>query len=123
MHFSFLKILFFFFILLTTNFQLFSQVETYHSKFYDILSSSDKSQDLIQNKNYGIYNFYKTYISSQDHKNCPYHPSCSEYAVEAIKKNGIILGLIKGFDRLSRCNTHQIHQYQLSDDHKMIDYP
>lgn len=48
--------------------------------------------------------FYKSFISSQDHMSCVFTPSCSEYAVQAIQKQGIFLGMLNTFDRLTRCN-------------------
>jgi putative component of membrane protein insertase Oxa1/YidC/SpoIIIJ protein YidD len=47
---------------------------------------------------------YKTCISSQDTPSCVFTPSCSEYAVQAIKKKGLIVGWLTTFDRLSRCH-------------------
>ncbi|MBI4054803.1 MAG: membrane protein insertion efficiency factor YidD [Elusimicrobia bacterium] len=35
---------------------------------------------------------------------CRFHPSCSEYATEAILKHGALLGLFLFFQRLSRCH-------------------
>lgn len=35
---------------------------------------------------------------------CRYHPSCSEYAVQAIQKFGILRGLVLAGWRLLRCN-------------------
>ncbi len=35
---------------------------------------------------------------------CRFHPSCSEYAVQAVKKHGTIKGLIVAIFRLIRCN-------------------
>lgn len=35
---------------------------------------------------------------------CRYHPSCSEYAVQAIGKFGILRGLVLAGWRLLRCN-------------------
>ena len=54
---------------------------------------------------------YKTFISSQDHMSCVFAPSCSEYAVDAIQKQGIIPGLMNTFDRLTRCNGLRPHDY------------
>ncbi len=48
--------------------------------------------------------FYKEYISSQDVNSCVFTPSCSVYAIESIKKLGLLEGLANAFDRLSRCN-------------------
>lgn len=35
---------------------------------------------------------------------CKFHPTCSEYAYQAIEKYGIIKGGIKAFWRVLRCN-------------------
>ena len=35
---------------------------------------------------------------------CKYHPSCSEYAVLAIRKHGVLKGTGKAGWRLLRCN-------------------
>ena len=51
-----------------------------------------------------LFLFYKNFISSQDASTCSFTPSCSEYAILAIKKQGLITGIINFFDRFSRCN-------------------
>jgi len=35
---------------------------------------------------------------------CRYQPSCSQYMIEAIRKKGPVVGLVKGLWRLMRCN-------------------
>jgi hypothetical protein len=35
---------------------------------------------------------------------CRYHPSCSQYAVEAVRKHGLLKGSAKTAWRLARCN-------------------
>ncbi|MDO8625889.1 MAG: membrane protein insertion efficiency factor YidD [Candidatus Magasanikbacteria bacterium] len=35
---------------------------------------------------------------------CRFYPSCSEYAYQAIKKQGLIFGLVKSVWRILRCN-------------------
>jgi uncharacterized protein len=54
---------------------------------------------------------YKTFISSQDHMSCVFTPSCSEYAVEAVRRQGMLIGLINTFDRLTRCNGLRAKDY------------
>jgi putative membrane protein insertion efficiency factor len=35
---------------------------------------------------------------------CKYHPSCSQYAVDAIRKYGLVRGSVRAGWRLLRCN-------------------
>ncbi|MDP2912011.1 MAG: membrane protein insertion efficiency factor YidD [Candidatus Omnitrophota bacterium] len=35
---------------------------------------------------------------------CRFHPSCSQYTLQAIDDKGAVLGLIKGLGRIMRCN-------------------
>lgn len=35
---------------------------------------------------------------------CKYYPTCSEYAIQAIEKHGVIKGLSLSFKRFCRCN-------------------
>ena len=35
---------------------------------------------------------------------CKYYPSCSQYAIEAIRKDGLVKGSAKAGWRLLRCN-------------------
>lgn len=37
---------------------------------------------------------------------CRQKPSCSQYTIEQIKKNGTIVGLLKGFGRALTCYHH-----------------
>lgn len=52
----------------------------------------------------GMFHLYKKFVSSQDGNQCMFTPSCSEYAWEAVRRKGMFLGMMDGFDRLSRCN-------------------
>jgi hypothetical protein len=66
----------------------------------------------------GLFYLYKTYISSQDGSHCMFTPSCSQYALEAVRKNGIFMGAVDAFDRLSRCNglsRELYHKHPTSD--------
>jgi len=47
---------------------------------------------------------YKNYVSSQDGNHCTFSPSCSEYALQSVKKKGLFIGVLAAFDRLTRCN-------------------
>jgi hypothetical protein len=35
---------------------------------------------------------------------CRFHPTCSEYAIAAIEKYGLIIGIFKAYWRILRCN-------------------
>lgn len=50
------------------------------------------------------FKFYKKFITNQDMTNCPFYPSCSQYMLEAVSKNGLA-GFIQGLERLKRCTT------------------
>ncbi len=47
---------------------------------------------------------YQWCISPLLPRSCRYYPTCSEYAVLAIKKYGIICGLFMGIRRILRCH-------------------
>ncbi len=47
---------------------------------------------------------YQRAISPALPQRCKYHPSCSSYAVEAVRRYGILRGLILAAWRLLRCN-------------------
>ena len=48
------------------------------------------------------YSGYKKFITKQDASACRFEPSCSQFMLQAIKKNGIF-GIIQGIERLERC--------------------
>jgi uncharacterized protein len=47
---------------------------------------------------------YQRLISPMLGQHCKYYPSCSEYAVQAIRRFGILRGLVLAGWRLLRCN-------------------
>lgn len=47
---------------------------------------------------------YQKMVSPLTGQRCKYHPSCSEYAVQAVTKFGILRGLVLAGWRLLRCN-------------------
>lgn len=93
---------------------LFSQTSSEFSRFenfFEIRSHKHNwSEQLRNNDNEINFTFsvlfflYKEVLSSQDIESCVMHPSCSVYAIENIKKNGVFIGLLNSFDRLTRCN-------------------
>ena len=72
----------------------------------------------------GMFLFYKSFISSQDASSCTFTPSCSEYALLCIKKQGVVAGVVNFFDRLSRCNGLSPDQYTIDlNTHLLSDPP
>lgn len=74
-------------------------------------SLSRKNPNELQAVLSGLFLFYKAFISSQDQNRCNFHPGCSEYGLQAVKKLGIVRGAICTFDRLTRCNNLSPTQY------------
>lgn len=66
------------------------------------------------------FRFYKAFISSQDHMSCVFTPSCSEYAVQAIQKQGIFGGMLNTFDRLTRCNGLRPNDYHIDPHARLL---
>lgn len=52
----------------------------------------------------GALRFYKRFISPLLPPACRFHPTCSEYAQEALEKHGVVKGLWKALFRLLRCH-------------------
>jgi uncharacterized protein len=50
-----------------------------------------------------IIRYYRK-ISSYFPQKCRYYPTCSEYAIEAIEKYGVIKGIFASVKRVARCN-------------------
>ncbi|MCK8816616.1 membrane protein insertion efficiency factor YidD [Natroniella sulfidigena] len=52
-----------------------------------------------------IIRFYQVFISPLKlRKSCRFYPSCSEYAIRAIEKYGVLKGGIKAISRVLRCH-------------------
>ncbi|MBA2793218.1 MAG: membrane protein insertion efficiency factor YidD [Thermoleophilaceae bacterium] len=47
---------------------------------------------------------YQRWISPAIPQRCKYHPSCSQYAVDAVRRFGILRGLVLAAWRVLRCN-------------------
>ena len=48
--------------------------------------------------------FYKAKVSPQLPPACRYTPTCSEYAIEAIERRGVIVGSALAVKRVLSCN-------------------
>ncbi|MEG2769310.1 MAG: membrane protein insertion efficiency factor YidD [Oscillospiraceae bacterium] len=51
-----------------------------------------------------LVKLYQKFISPMFGKNCRFHPTCSQYMIEALQVHGAIKGLILGIWRILRCN-------------------
>tara|TARA_Y100001970_G_C13933742_1_gene699634 strand:+ start:579 stop:800 length:222 start_codon:yes stop_codon:yes gene_type:complete len=47
---------------------------------------------------------YQILLSPLLGKSCRYHPTCSQYSVEAIEKYGPVKGIWLGIKRIARCH-------------------
>lgn len=52
----------------------------------------------------GLIKFYQKRISPLTPSACRFHPSCSQYCLEAVEKYGVLKGLWLGLLRVSRCH-------------------
>jgi putative membrane protein insertion efficiency factor len=48
--------------------------------------------------------FYQRFVSPGLPARCKYYPTCSQYAVEAVRHYGILRGVVLAAWRLLRCN-------------------
>ena len=51
-----------------------------------------------------LIHFYQIFISPLLGNNCRYYPTCSQYAIEAIEKKGVIKGSWMAVKRICRCH-------------------
>jgi putative membrane protein insertion efficiency factor len=47
---------------------------------------------------------YQKVISPWTPKTCRFHPTCSEYSYQAVKKYGVLKGGLKSVKRISKCH-------------------
>lgn len=48
--------------------------------------------------------FYQKFISPAFQPSCRYHPTCSNYMIQAVEKHGAVKGLTMGISRILRCH-------------------
>jgi putative membrane protein insertion efficiency factor len=58
-----------------------------------------------------LVKFYQYFISPILPNSCRYTPTCSEYAIEALRVHGFFKGTILAVARISRCNPWGGHGY------------
>ncbi len=52
----------------------------------------------------GVLGFYKRWVSPLLPGACRFHPTCSEYMMEAVSRYGAARGVWMGLRRISRCH-------------------
>ncbi|MEO5925661.1 MAG: membrane protein insertion efficiency factor YidD [Bryobacteraceae bacterium] len=52
--------------------------------------------------------FYKRWLSPMLPSACRFHPTCSEYMMDAISAHGVLRGIWLGIRRIGRC--HPFHE-------------
>lgn len=52
----------------------------------------------------GTIRLYQRFLSPWLGQNCRFHPTCSQYAVEAIAKYGAVVGAYYALRRILRCH-------------------
>jgi uncharacterized protein len=52
----------------------------------------------------GLVRLYQVLLSPLSAGSCKYHPSCSQYAIDALRQFGFFRGTILACWRLLRCN-------------------
>jgi putative membrane protein insertion efficiency factor len=49
--------------------------------------------------------FYRRFLSPlKPAPTCRYYPTCSAYAIEAVERRGVVVGMFKAMWRIIRCN-------------------
>lgn len=56
----------------------------------------------------GLIALYRKWISPLLGQNCRFHPTCSAYAAEAIRRYGPLRGTVRAIGRIARC--HPFHE-------------
>jgi putative membrane protein insertion efficiency factor len=66
---------------------------------------------------------YQRLISPLLGPHCKYYPSCSEYAVQAVQRFGILRGLVLAGWRLLRCNPWSPGGYDPIEEQRLFKRP
>ena len=71
----------------------------------DWINIVKKLNNIIKAVMVGLIRLYQKYLSPlKVRTHCIYTPTCSQYAIEALKKHGIIKGTLLSIWRILRCN-------------------
>jgi uncharacterized protein len=63
---------------------------------------------------------YQRVISPALPARCKYHPTCSEYAVSAVRRYGVLRGIVLAAWRLLRCNPWSHGGVDFVEDQKLF---
>jgi hypothetical protein len=113
------------FLLLSAQSQSLTEIEQFRS-LHPVENSGKKWEAAQKNDTEYEWAFsqlfllYKRFVSSQDINACSFTPSCSVYALEAIKAQGILVGGINFFDRFARCNSLSPEDYSRHPHTRML---
>jgi putative membrane protein insertion efficiency factor len=66
---------------------------------------------------------YQRLVSPLLGEHCKYYPSCSEYAVQAVQRFGILRGLVLAGWRLLRCNPWSNGGYDPVEEQRLFKSP
>jgi putative membrane protein insertion efficiency factor len=61
-----------------------------------------ESTDPIRIPAYAAIRLFQRFVSPVDGPSCSYYPTCSAYALQAIEKHGLFLGIPMGAERIMR---------------------
>jgi uncharacterized protein len=68
----------------------------------------------------GPIRLYQRVISPALPARCKYHPSCSQYAVAAVRRYGVLRGLVLAAWRVLRCNPWSHGGVDFVEDQKLF---
>jgi putative membrane protein insertion efficiency factor len=68
----------------------------------------------------GPVRLYRRWLSPALPARCKYHPTCSQYAVEAIRRYGVLRGVVLAAWRLLRCNPWSHGGVDFVEDQKLF---
>lgn len=64
---------------------------------------------------------YQRHLSAMRHLHCRFSPSCSQYAIDALARHGVVEGSARAADRLMRCNPSSDLLYPRNADGLLVD--
>jgi putative membrane protein insertion efficiency factor len=71
----------------------------------------------------GPIRLYQRVISPALPARCKYHPTCSQYAVDAVRRYGVLRGLVLAAWRVLRCNPWSHGGVDFVEDQKLFRRP